>query len=282
MPATALRRSSARTGAAGSPDDVPTSRAVASELVLHRLVRRELRLLAELSAWAPAGDADRTRDLTRHADLLGRLLLHHHAVERELLWPALVRAAPSALPLVQRWTAGVARLDDRLRGLSTAARQWAVASSDRARDAFTLACLDLVDAVDVQTAEEERDLLPLLAAHLSPAAWAEITRAARSRAGQSSSRSTAWWCSSRRPSRSACRVRSRVRSASSAGARADSSASSRSSRRTSRCSTSSAATAREVGTSSGEPVAPVRVAERRSAAAGMAHLRRVGSGTLPA
>ncbi len=180
MPATALRRSSARTGAAGSPDDVPTSRAVASELVLHRLVRRELRLLAELSAWAPAGDADRVRDLTRHADLLGRLLLHHHAVERELLWPALVRAAPSALPLVQRWTAGVARLDDRLRGLSTAARQWAVAASDRARDTFTLACLDLADAVDAQTAEEERDLLPLLAAHLSPAAWAEVTRAARS------------------------------------------------------------------------------------------------------
>ncbi len=180
MPAAALPRSPVRTARGGPPDGVPASRAVASELVLHRLVRRELRLLAELSARAPAGDVARTRELTRHADLLGRLLLHHHAVERELLWPALVRAAPSALPLVQRWTAGVARLDDRLRGLSTAARQWAVASSDRARDTFTLACLDLVDAVDVQTAEEERDLLPLLAAHLSPAAWAEITRAARS------------------------------------------------------------------------------------------------------
>ncbi|WP_100500659.1 hemerythrin domain-containing protein [Geodermatophilus chilensis] len=175
----ALRRSPAPTAPAGSPDDVPTSRAVASELVLHRLVRRELRLLADLSAWAPAGDADRTRDLTRHADLLGRLLLHHHAVERELLWPALLRAAPSARPEVARWTAHVAGLDDRLRGLSTAARQWAVAASGRARDAFTLACLDLADAVDAQTAEEERDLLPLLAAHLSPAAWAEVTRAAR-------------------------------------------------------------------------------------------------------
>jgi hypothetical protein len=33
--------------------------------------------------------------------------------------------------------------------------------------------------VEEQTAEEERDLLPLLAAHLSPAAWAEVARAAR-------------------------------------------------------------------------------------------------------
>lgn len=178
-PAAVPSRSSARTPDAGSPDGVPASRAVAYEQVLHRLARRELRLLAGLSAWAAADDADRTRDLTRHADLLGRLLLHHHAVERDLLWPELLRAAPSDRPEVVRWTARVAGLDERLRGLSTAARQWAVAGSDRARHAFTLACLDLADAVDAQTAEEERDLLPLLAAHLPAAAWAGVTRAAR-------------------------------------------------------------------------------------------------------
>ena len=164
---------------AGPPADAPPSRAVAWELVLHRLVRRELRLLAELSAWAPATDPDRTRTLTGHADLLGRLLLHHHATERELLWPALLRAAPSTRPQAEAWTARVAGLDDRLRGLSTAARQWGVACSDKARNTFALACLDLADAVERQTAEEERDLLPLLAEHLSPAAWAEVTRAAR-------------------------------------------------------------------------------------------------------
>ncbi|SET20287.1 hemerythrin domain-containing protein [Geodermatophilus poikilotrophus] len=181
MPAAAaLRRPSAlRTPTDDPPADVPAPRAVASELLLHRLVRRELRLLAELSAWASADDVERTRELTRHADLLGRLLLHHHATERELVWPALLRAAPAARPLVAQWTARVAGLDDRLRGLSTAARQWAVACSDKARDAFTLACLDTADAVAEQTAEEERDLLPLLAAHLSPAAWAEVTGAAR-------------------------------------------------------------------------------------------------------
>lgn len=181
MPAAAaLRRPPApRTPPADAPADAPAPRAVASELLLHRLVRRELRLLAELSAWARAGDPDRTGELTRHADLLGRLLLHHHATERELLWPALLRAAPSARPQVERWAARVAGLDERLRALSTAARQWAVAGSDRARDAFTLSCLDLADAVAAQTAEEERDLVPLLAAHLAPAAWAEVTRAAR-------------------------------------------------------------------------------------------------------
>lgn len=155
------------------------SPAVACQLVLHRLVRRELRLLGGLTAWAPADDTHRTRALTRHADLLGRLLLHHHGTERELVWPALLRAAPQASARVTEWTARVAGLDDRLRDLATAARQWSVAGSGRARDAFTLACLDLADAVDAQTAEEERDLLPLLAAHLSPAAWAGVRLAAR-------------------------------------------------------------------------------------------------------
>ncbi|MGY1683489.1 hemerythrin domain-containing protein [Geodermatophilus sp. SYSU D01176] len=162
-----------------APVTAPASCPVESELVLHRLVRRELRLLAELSARAPAGDRDRTRTLTRHADLLGRLLLHHHATERDLLWPALVRAAPTARPVVERWAGRVAGLDTRLRDLSTAARQWAVAASDKARDTFTLACFDLADAVDAQTAEEERDLLPLLGRHLSSAAWAEVMRAVR-------------------------------------------------------------------------------------------------------
>jgi Hemerythrin HHE cation binding domain len=161
-----------------------SSRAVAYQRVIHQLVRRELRLLAELATWAPADDVDRTRTLTRHADLMGRLLLQHHATERELLWPALLRALPAdraepAREHVQAWTARVAGLDHRLRDLSTAARQWAVAGTASARDAFALACLDLADAVDAQITEEERDLLPLLAEHLPAEAWTAVARSAR-------------------------------------------------------------------------------------------------------
>ncbi|MCF6746760.1 hemerythrin domain-containing protein, partial [Blastococcus sp. KM273128] len=58
--------------------------------MLHRAVHRELRMLAELASWAPPGDAARTTELTGHADLVARVLLGHHAVERERLWPALL------------------------------------------------------------------------------------------------------------------------------------------------------------------------------------------------
>ena len=99
------------------------------------------------------------------------------------MWPALQRALPGdagPAALLDDWTASCARIDHELRGLATAARQWAVAGTAPARDGFALACLDLADAVDAQTSREERLLHPLLAEHLDPAAWSAIARSVRS------------------------------------------------------------------------------------------------------
>jgi hypothetical protein len=157
--------------------------AVAYQRVLHQAVRREFRMLAGLASWAPADDADRTGEITRHADLVARVLLQHHTTERELLWPALFRALPAsehdaAREAISAWTSRTALLDHTLRDLSTAARQWAVATTVPARDAFVRACTRLADAVDAATAAEERDLLPLLSQHLCDSEWASVTRAA--------------------------------------------------------------------------------------------------------
>jgi hypothetical protein len=161
-------------------------RAVAYQRVLHQLVRRELRLLGELAGWAPAAEAERTATVVRHAELIGRVLLHHHAVEREAVWPALLRAVPAdriegVRALVADWTARCARIDHMLRDVSTAARQWQVTGTAAARDGFALACLDLADAVDAQTASEEAVLLPLLGEHLSAGDWAGIARSSHCR-----------------------------------------------------------------------------------------------------
>src|SRR4051812_50108184 len=71
-----------------------TCRAVAYQRVLHQVVRREWRLLGELATWAPAGGAGRTATLTPHAELIGGVLLHHPAVEREAGWPPPPPAPP--------------------------------------------------------------------------------------------------------------------------------------------------------------------------------------------
>jgi hypothetical protein len=160
------------------------SAAVGYQRVLHQLVRRELRLLAELAAWAPPDEAPRTAVLTGHADLIGRVLLHHHAAEREAVWPALLRAVPAerqgeVRAALDDWTARCARIDAMLRGVASAGRQWAATAP--ARDSFAMSCHALADAVDAQTAEEERALLPPLGSHLRPADWEAIARSARCR-----------------------------------------------------------------------------------------------------
>ena len=163
-----------------------TCRAVAYQRVLHQMVRREWRLLGDLAAWAPAGEPERTATLARHADLVGRVLLHHHAVEREAVWPALLRAVPAdrtaeVRAALQDWTDRCARIDSMLRDVATAARQWCVTGTAHARDVFAAGCLALADAVDAQTAEEEAVLHPLLGEHLQVGYWAVIARSAHCR-----------------------------------------------------------------------------------------------------
>jgi hypothetical protein len=167
---------------AAAQEPVRSTRAVSYQRVLHQVMRREWRLMADLATWAAPDDKARTRALVDHAELLGRVLLHHHAVERERIWPALQRVLgkdPSLREAIEDWTGRCARIDHVLRDVSTAARQWGVTGTARARDAFAMVCLDLADSIDRQTAEEERTLLPLLARHLDAAEWRAITRAAR-------------------------------------------------------------------------------------------------------
>ncbi|SOE03543.1 hemerythrin domain-containing protein [Blastococcus haudaquaticus] len=167
-----------------STEEAPRhSPAVAYQRVLHQAVRREFRLLAELASWAPADDACRTADLTGHADLLARILLQHHATERELLWPALFRGLPAreqdgARDTLAYWTSRAALLDHMLRDLSTTARQWAVAETIGARNAFARACTRLASTIDAHLAEEERELHPLLARYLTDTEWTAVSRAA--------------------------------------------------------------------------------------------------------
>ena len=170
-------------------DRLPTAgpcRATAYQRVLHQLVRRELRLLGDLAAWAPADEAERTATLTRHAELIGRVLLHHHAVERNALWPALLRTVPAqdlgeVQAAVDEWSRQCARIDHMLRDIATAARQWAVARTAPARDAFAMACLALADAVDGQTAAEEETLLPFLSTSLGADDWMAIAASSHCR-----------------------------------------------------------------------------------------------------
>ena len=181
MPTVAVRSSAVPRPVVPAPPAAPC-RAMAHQLVVHRLVRREFRVLTRLATWAAPDDPARTAALSAHADLVGRVLLHHHALERDLIWPALLQALPAedadrARERIADWTARTARVDHLLRDVGTAARQWSVTGTAAARDSFAMACLVLAGTLDGQTAAEERDLLPLLAV-LPAEQWSAIIAAA--------------------------------------------------------------------------------------------------------
>jgi len=181
MPRIPAPRAPAGTSIQGTVRSTP---AVAYQRVVHRMFRREFRLLGDLALWASADDTDHAAEIVRHADLMSRVLLQHHAIERDLLWPALFRSLPASQhdatrAIMTDWTTRAAALDSTARDLGTAARQWTVAGTSRARDAFVSVCGRVADAVDVHTAAEEADLLPLLGAYLADGDWAAIRRSAR-------------------------------------------------------------------------------------------------------
>ena len=160
------------------------SAALAYQRVLHQMVRRELRLLVELTAWANADDAARAAELSRHADLLGRVLRQHHACERDLLWPAVFRGIPAddqdaARERIAGWTSRTAVLDHQLRDLSTVARQWGAIPTAPSHRAFTRAIGRVADAVDAASEAEQRELHPLVARYLPDSAWTTVSRTAK-------------------------------------------------------------------------------------------------------
>ena len=167
------------------PVPLPSTAATAYQRVLHAAVQRELRLLGELASWVTTDGAERRSELAGQVDLITRVLLEHHAFERDLLWPALLRSLPAAVQegargCVDAFALRASSLDSRLRDLATLARQWAVTGSVPARDALVLACGPVADAVAESVACEEADLLPLLARYLPDGEWAAVCRAAAS------------------------------------------------------------------------------------------------------
>jgi len=143
-------------------------------VVVHRGFRREFRLLPELVRAVPAGDTARAAVLAAHARLVLTGLHLHHTAEDELLWPKLLdRAAPDAA-LVHRMEAQHERVEHHTERLTAALTRWEA----EARPAVTEEVAATFDALRTALLEhldeEEREILPLAARHVSPEEWDEL------------------------------------------------------------------------------------------------------------
>ncbi|MEU0060779.1 hemerythrin domain-containing protein [Streptomyces sp. NPDC006334] len=143
-------------------------------VVLHRVFRREIPLLADLVEAAAPGDRKRVSTIADHLDLILGALGEHHEGEDDLLWPKLrERAAPGG-DVVARMAGQHEAIAGALATATDLSARWRIKAN---RDA-ALRLADALRELDRHAAahmdDEEEHLLPLMADHITPREWSEV------------------------------------------------------------------------------------------------------------
>ncbi|MGW4806196.1 hemerythrin domain-containing protein [Kitasatospora sp. NPDC004272] len=143
-------------------------------VVLHRVFRREVPLLAGLVEAAAPGDRRRTAVLADHLDLVLGALGEHHEGEDDLLWPKLRERAAPGSDVVARMAEQHQDVAGALAAATELTHHWrARADRDTAlRLAEALRVLDRHAVTHMD--DEEAHLLPLMADHITPREWSEV------------------------------------------------------------------------------------------------------------
>ncbi|MDC2958081.1 hemerythrin domain-containing protein [Streptomyces gilvifuscus] len=143
-------------------------------VVLHRVFRREIPLLADLIEVAAPGDRRRTAVLAAHLDLVLGALGEHHEGEDDLLWPKLRERAAPGDNVVSRMAGQHEAIASALAAATELSHRWRTqADRDTALLlAEALRTLDLHAAAHMD--DEEEHLLPLMTDHITPREWTEV------------------------------------------------------------------------------------------------------------
>ncbi len=148
------------------------TRCLTSDMVLvHKVFRRELRLLATLIGRVAAGNAERAAQLAAHYRELAKALAHHHAAEQDLLWRRLRERALLAAAVEQRMVdrhrehaALTAELDAML-------PLWEQGADPEIRGVLVDILDELATSVAAHLDDVEADILPAVDRHVTPGEW---------------------------------------------------------------------------------------------------------------
>lgn len=143
-------------------------------VLVHRVFRREFRMLPAIVRAVPAGDTTRAEIVGNHLANVASGLHHHHTAEDELVWPLLLERAALHTELINRMEAQHARLHEPLDRIGELNPRWRARAEAADRDALADVLAQASVALDEHLADEERDLLPLIEQHLSPAEWKAV------------------------------------------------------------------------------------------------------------
>jgi len=144
-------------------------------VIVHRVFRREFRLLPVMVRLVPAGDRDRATVVAGHAADMTSTLHHHHTGEDLLLWPKLLARARPRAELVQRMQAQHERVAVLLDRVDVLTAEWRQSADPKTRDELANALAQTSAALDEHLSDEENEILPLIAEHITVPEWDALT-----------------------------------------------------------------------------------------------------------
>jgi len=142
--------------------------------VVHSALRRDFTRAARMLARRP--DAKHRRALAAHLQWMLQVLHHHHTVEDEAIWPAVLRRRPDLVTLVEELEAEHENLDRASRNLRDAALTWSYDGTDRRRAELVEALELMVEVLEPHLQHEEDRGMPMVCAVLVETDWKPIEK----------------------------------------------------------------------------------------------------------
>jgi hemerythrin-like domain-containing protein len=145
-----------------------------SEMVaVHQALRDTLGCAPQLVLGVEAADGDRLGVITNFYDNVLSFLHVHHDGEEQLVFPLLRERCPDQLDIVEHMATQHAEVTELMQQSTRALGAWAGGASSAQSDAAT-ALSELAGRLDQHLSDEERELLPLCAEHLSVEEWGAL------------------------------------------------------------------------------------------------------------
>jgi hemerythrin-like domain-containing protein len=151
-----------------APVDKPET---AQMVVIHKLFRREFRLLPAAIAAVADGDITAAKPLAAHAQLMLALLHEHHESEDELIWPLLHARVPIEDELIETMERQHQTVADLIEQLHPDLAGWRSTAGEPDRRRLVTNLERLHPALEEHLDLEETAVLPLIHDHLTVAEW---------------------------------------------------------------------------------------------------------------
>ena len=151
-------------------------------LLAHRAMVTDVGRLAELTSAIARHSLpctlSRARAVNRYLHLMCESIHHHHWMEDDVLWPVIESAAAGLVDLTEL-TEDHATLDPRLDRLRAAGTAFARSGDPALARPLAAGLAELHRLLHAHITDEERDLFPVIRAHVSVADWVAVETAAR-------------------------------------------------------------------------------------------------------